>query len=216
MNILKLIENMAYKNFILRFIFSVIFIFIYLTFTLINFNFVFYLITIIYFFILIEIIIYFTYFRLLPLIYLLISYLFFVGINFNHDALLNFNFFILIVIIFDIFCYVIGKALGKKKLTDISPNKTYEGLIGGTLISFLISLLYAYTFQFKIDLGLILFIFLIIITSFFGDIIESYFKRKNKLKNSSKLIPGHGGVFDRFDSFLFSIIFYTVSHNYFI
>ena len=70
--------------------------------------------------------------------------------------------------------------------------------------------------QIKIDLGLILFIFLIIITSFSGDIIESYFKRKNKLKNSSKLIPGHGGVFDRFDSFLFSIIFYTVSHNYFI
>ena len=114
MSIIKLIENMAYKNFILRFIFSVIFIFIYLTFTLISFNYVFYLISLIYFFILIEIIIYFKHFRLLPLIYLLISYLFFIGINFNHDILLNFNFFILIVIIFDIFCYIIGKTLGKK------------------------------------------------------------------------------------------------------
>ena len=44
-----------------------------------------------------------------------------------------------------------------------------------------------------------------------GDIVESYFKRKNDLKNSSEFIPGHGGVFDRFDSFLFSIIIYSIS-----
>ncbi len=54
---------------------------------------------------------------------------------------------------------------------------------------------------------------MIIISAFIGDIIESFFKRKNNLKNSSNLIPGHGGVFDRFDSFLFSIIFYTVYIN---
>ena len=47
--------------------------------------------------------------------------------------------------------------------------------------------------------------------AFTGDIIESYFKRKNKIKNSSEMIPGHGGIFDRFDSFLFSIIFYSIS-----
>ena len=53
----------------------------------------------------------------------------------------------------------------------------------------------------------------IIFSSLSGDLIESYFKRKNELKNSSSLIPGHGGLFDRFDSFLFSIIFYSISIN---
>ena len=48
-------------------------------------------------------------------------------------------------------------------------------------------------------------------SAFVGDIIESYFKRKNLIKNSSELIPGHGGIFDRFDSFLFSIIIYSIS-----
>ena len=55
---------------------------------------------------------------------------------------------------------------------------------------------------------------MIIIFAFIGDILESYFKRINFLKNSSGLIPGHGGVFDRFDSFLFAIIFYSISTKY--
>ena len=51
---------------------------------------------------------------------------------------------------------------------------------------------------------------MIILTAFIGDLIESFFKRKSNIKNSSEFIPGHGGVFDRFDSFVFSIIFYSV------
>ena len=54
---------------------------------------------------------------------------------------------------------------------------------------------------------------MIIIAAFLGDLLESFFKRKNNLKDSSELIPGHGGVFDRFDSFLFSIIFYSITLN---
>ena len=65
-----------------------------------------------------------------------------------------------------------------------------------------------------INFSLIIFICLIILTAFIGDIIESIFKRINNLKNSSELIPGHGGLFDRFDSFLFSIIFYSISINF--
>ena len=99
------------------------------------------------------------------------------------------------------------------QLTKISPKKTYEGLLGGIVSSFLFSLLFSYIFKIKINFSLIVFILLIILSAFIGDILESYYKRKNNIKNSSKLIPGHGGVFDRFDSFLFSIIFFSISNN---
>ena len=204
---------MVYNNIFLRILFSTIFILVYFLCLYINFQFVFYLIFLIYFFIFIEIYIYFNKYKLIPLIYILISLIFFINIDFNKDIFLNFNLFILTVITFDIFSYIIGKIFGRKKLTKISPNKTYEGLIGGMLISFFISLLFSLILKIFINIELLIFIFFIILSSFVGDIIESYFKRKNNIKNSSEFIPGHGGVFDRFDSFLFSIIFYSVSIN---
>ena len=204
---------MVYNNIFLRILFSTIFILVYFLCLYINFQFFFYLIFLIYFFIFIEIYIYFNKYKLIPLIYILISLTFFINIDFSKDIFLNFNLFILTVITFDIFSYIIGKIFGRKKLTKISPNKTYEGLIGGMLISFSISLLFSLILKIFINIELLIFIFFIILSSFVGDIIESYFKRKNNIKNSSEFIPGHGGVFDRFDSFLFSIIFYSVSIN---
>ena len=147
----------------------------------------------------------------MPFLYIFISFAFFIAIDFDKIILLNFNLFILIVISFDIFSYVIGKNFGKNKLTKISPNKTYEGLFGGFIISLFLSLLFAFIFEIIVNIELIFYILLIILCAFTGDIIESYFKRKNDLKNSSEFIPGHGGVFDRFDSFLFSIIIYSIS-----
>ncbi len=111
------------------------------------------------------------------------------------------------------FSYVIGNLFGKKKLIKISPNKTYEGLLGGLISSIFISLIFSHYFNIAINIKLLIFILIIIISAFLGDIIESFYKRKNNLKNSSELIPGHGGVFDRFDSFSFSIIFYSISIN---
>ena len=214
MSILKLIENMAYNNFILRLLFSLLFIALYSFCVLINFKFVFYLIFLIYFVILMEIYIYFKIDKIFPLIYILVSFLFFITIKFNPENFLNFNLYILIVITFDIFSYVIGKNYGKNKLIKISPNKTYEGLLGGMFTSLLVSLFFSFLFNININIELIVFILLIILSALFGDLIESYFKRKNNLKNSSEFIPGHGGVFDRFDSFLFSIIIYAVSINF--
>ncbi|MDA9742502.1 phosphatidate cytidylyltransferase, partial [Pelagibacteraceae bacterium] len=107
-----------------------------------------------------------------------------------------------------------GNFFGKNQLLKISPNKTIEGFIGGFIFSVLISLLFSIYFKLNINLNLFAFIILLILSAFIGDIIESYYKRKNNLKNSSDYIPGHGGVFDRFDSFLFSIIIYSISINY--
>ena len=109
-----------------------------------------------------------------------------------------------------VFSYFFGKAIGKTKLINISPKKTIEGLVGGVIASSLFAIIFSYYFEILINIQLIIYIFLIIFSSLSGDLIESYFKRKNNLKNSSNIIPGHGGVFDRFDSFLFSIIVYSI------
>ena len=205
---------MVYSNFILRLLFSSIFIIVYFIFAYIDFKYVFFLILLIYFLIFIEIYLYFKTFKLLPLFYITISFLFFIMIDFRKEIFLNFNLFILTVITFDIFSYIVGKSFGKNKLTKISPNKTIEGLLGGIFISLFCSLLFSYIFEININTKLVIFILLNISFAFVGDIIESYFKRKNNFKNSSELIPGHGGVFDRFDSFLFSIIFYSISFSF--
>ena len=201
---------MAYKNFFLRLFFSFIFVIIYLSVSYIDFIQVFYLIVIIYFGIIIEIILNFKKYKTIPLLYIFISFIFFILINFNDLTFLNFNSFIFTVITFDIFSYIIGKSFGKTKLIKISPNKTLEGLLGGFFISLALSLTFAYFFNIIINIQFLGLTVFIIIFSFIGDIIESYFKRKNNLKNSSELIPGHGGIFDRFDSFLFSIISYSL------
>ena len=135
-------------------------------------------------------------------------------IDFDTKNLIKFNLFISIIILFDSFSYIIGKIFGKTKIAfSFSPNKTLEGLIGGIFFSFIISIFYCIIFNINISLYLILFIFLIIFSSFIGDMIESYFKRINNLKNSSNYLPGHGGFFDRFDSLIFSILTYSIFNN---
>ncbi len=205
---------MAYKNFFFRFIFSIIFILIYLLILSIDFELIFYLILLIFFFICIEIILNFKTLKFIPIISLIISLYFLFNINFSYEEIYKFNLFVVTVISFDTFSYTTGKLYGKTKILSISPNKTLEGLIGGILFSVFFSLAYCLFFNFLFDLKLIIFILTLIILAFIGDIVESFFKRKNNLKNSSNFIPGHGGIFDRFDSFLFSIIFYSISNNY--
>ena len=202
---------MVYNNFFLRLLFSSIFICIYCIFAYINFKYIYYLIILIYILIFIEIYLHFKLYKILPIIYLFISFIFFIIIDFDKIIFLNFNLFILIIISFDIFSYIIGKNFGKNTFTKISPNKTFEGLFGGALTSIFLSLLFSFIFEIPINIELIFYIFVIILSAFIGDIIESFFKRKNNLKNSSEFIPGHGGVSDRFDSFLFTIIIYSIS-----
>ncbi len=204
---------MVYKNFLLRLLFTFLFISLYLLISYINFYYIFYLILIIYFLIFLEIYIYFIKYKLIIILYVILSFSSFLFIDFSNSEFKNFNLFIFIVITFDTFSYLIGSYFGRNKLTYISPNKTIEGFFGGIISSLCLSLILSYYLNFSINFNLTLYILLIIFAAFAGDIVESFFKRKNFLKNSSELIPGHGGVFDRFDSFLFSIIFYSISIN---
>ena len=121
------------------------------------------------------------------------------------------KFFLLIVVICvstDIGGYIFGNIFKGPKLSSISPNKTYAGVIGGFSLSFVSAL----TFVMYFDIGstfytnkpifflIILFISLISQT---GDLIISYFKRKAKLKDTGKILPGHGGLLDRIDGLIF-------------
>ena len=205
---------MAYKNFIIRSLVGLLILFVYSITLIINYNLIFYLIIFLYLIIFVEINLFFKKNRILILIYLLISLIFFLNIGFNKDNIYNFNFMILIIITFDIFSYVIGTKYGSTKiLKTISPKKTLEGLVGGIIFSLLFSISLIILFKNEINFSIVLFILIIILSSFTGDIIESYFKRINNLKNSSNFLPGHGGFFDRFDSLIFSMIPYTVFSN---
>jgi phosphatidate cytidylyltransferase len=108
----------------------------------------------------------------------------------------------LILCIFDGFSQVSGQLFGKTKLFPaISPNKTVEGLIGGSLIA----ILSAFVFKSLIiapQINAILFAVVVIIFAFFGDAAKSVYKRKYNVKDFSNLIPGHGGFLDRFDSLI--------------
>ncbi|MBZ9619496.1 phosphatidate cytidylyltransferase [Psychroflexus lacisalsi] len=108
----------------------------------------------------------------------------------------------------DSFAYLVGKNFGKTKLFErISPKKTIEGFLGGAIAAIIIS----YLIFIYIDLlPLWAWIMLAVIVSIFGtlgDLVQSKFKRKADVKDSGKIMPGHGGIFDRMDSMLFSSTF---------
>ena len=110
----------------------------------------------------------------------------------------------------DIGGYIFGKILKGPRLTKISPKKTYSGVFGSFLISLLSALIYIKYLGQKSRIVLesdpIFIIFLILFISLvsqIGDLIISYFKRKAKLKDTGKIIPGHGGFLDRIDGIIF-------------
>ena len=128
----------------------------------------------------------------------------------------NFLFIILICIFTDVGGYSFGKILKGPKLTKISPNKTYSGVIGSFFISLIGTSIYLY-YNEKIDTNIIdlnyysIFIILIIsLVSQIGDLIISYFKRSEKIKDTGKVLPGHGGIFDRIDGLMFVVIIATI------
>ena len=202
---------MVYKNLFNRLLFSflflaVFFIALYSKYLLLGLG------TIIYLFIFYEILKFFkTYFKFI-LFYLFSSYLFFLLYFFNFYDYKLFNIFVLTIILLDSFSYFTGIIIGKYYIfKSISPKKTLEGYLGGIFFTNILILSYIFLFQKEYEITiLLLFVNLIILTSILGDLIQSYFKRKNNIKDSSNFLPGHGGYFDRFDSFLFSIIFLTI------
>ena len=124
----------------------------------------------------------------------------------------HFVFILFICILTDIGGYIFGKFFKGPKISKISPNKTYSGMIGSLLFSILIMTIVTYfsnlfPSSIKTSINLILLIIIISITSQIGDFSISYFKRLSKIKNSGNLIPGHGGLLDRIDGMIFAFPF---------
>ena len=128
---------------------------------------------------------------------------------FNNRNTISLIFIILICISTDTGGFIFGKLLGGKKLTQISPNKTYSGALGSFFLSITIGHIY-YTF-FKeyliLEINYLIFIIIISLISQFGDLIISFIKRKAKLKDTGSILPGHGGILDRIDGVLIALPF---------
>lgn len=101
--------------------------------------------------------------------------------------------------------YLTGSLLGKHKLVEkISPNKTWEGAIGGAILGLVTAIVASQIFELFGFKQAIVLALLIIISGVFGDLTESLIKRHFEVKDSGKFLPGHGGLLDRFDSMLFA------------
>lgn len=104
--------------------------------------------------------------------------------------------------------YVTGSLIGKTKLLPrISPNKTWEGSIGGVIVTFLTALVLSYFFTEKTITDWLVLAGIVAVFGSIGDLIESMLKRSVGVKDSGNLMPGHGGVLDRFDAFIFMLPF---------
>lgn len=155
-------------------------------------------------------------------LYLLGSVLF-IGLSFNllilirNYSVTHFAYLMIVACFTDTFALLVGKLIGKNKLAEkVSPNKTVEGFVGGTLMGTFIGVLYYLTvINNSIPFNNILIVTLTLsVIGQFGDLVFSQIKRYYHQKDFSNLIPGHGGILDLFDSIVFvavtAILFLTI------
>lgn len=148
----------------------------------------------------------------------LIGGIFFLGISFSLLIIIRsislelLIYLFLITIMTDTYAYITGCLIGKHKLLkEVSPNKTWEGLIGGTIFGVIIASTFYYTVidqSISLNILVIVTLFLSIIGQF-GDLCFSAIKRYYNVKDFSNIMPGHGGILDRFDSIIFVLLAFS-------
>ncbi len=148
------------------------------------------------------------------LLFLGVSFQTIIGLREKNANMLNY--LIIIPIITDIFAYLTGLLIGKRKIApNISPNKTIEGSLGGTILGTIMGTIFYLNFINKEDMIKALVIsFILSIVGQLGDLFFSKIKREHKIKDYSNLIPGHGGVLDRFDSLIFVILAFIIIQKF--
>jgi len=143
----------------------------------------------------------------LPLLYPLVSFLTLLAL-YTEYGIEVFWWMLFVVASADVGAYYVGRAFGKTKFCETSPNKTLEGVAGGIVLAAILGPIFA------IDgityWGTLVISIIVAIASIFGDLFESYLKREADVKDSGDILPGHGGVLDRTDGFLFASIIMLV------
>ena len=149
-----------------------------------------------------------TFIYLYLLICILAVFLFILLVSSIENISLKVIEIIVTIWIFDTFCYLGGKTFnGKKLMPNISKGKTFNGLYSGIIATLVISGLYYLVFY--NDLSMVAFLVVpVIILSFIGDLVVSILKRSVNIKDSGNMMPGHGGIVDRMDSFVFVFFFF--------
>jgi phosphatidate cytidylyltransferase len=145
--------------------------------------------------------------KLAPFLYPSISMLFLFSLykDFGMSVLV---WLVVVVALTDTSAYFVGKSMGKTPFSPTSPNKTWEGVIGGILIASIVGTLVGqiyYGWQMALLTS-----FLVSASSIWGDLFESYLKREAGVKDSGTIFPGHGGVLDRLDGYLFGAVVMVV------
>tara|TARA_B100001027_G_scaffold207876_2_gene172680 strand:+ start:560 stop:1210 length:651 start_codon:yes stop_codon:yes gene_type:complete len=154
---------------------------------------------------------YFTCLFTLAYLVILFSLILDIFVSNKTDEKIFLYFIIIVCISTDIGGFTFGKLFKGKKLTKISPNKTYSGLIGSYFLSLITSLFMFIDYFHSNEI----FLFSLIISSISqgGDLFISFLKRKANFKDTGNLLPGHGGVLDRLDGFIFGIPFGLILFN---
>jgi len=150
---------------------------------------------------------------MLPFLYPVSGILFFL-ILYQDFGIIAMGWLLVTVAMTDMFAFFVGKMIGKRKFCDTSPNKTLEGVSGGIIFATASG---TFVGMMIVPFWIALFVtFFTSLSSIFGDLFESYLKRRAGVKDSGDILPGHGGILDRIDGYLFAAVVMVITLRSFI
>ena len=123
---------------------------------------------------------------------------------------------LVIVVLANTGAFFVGKSVGKKQFSPTSPNKTLEGVIGGIAFATVAGTIMGYFLELVSFFVAVIVSFSTAVGAIFGDLFESYLKREAGVKDSGDILPGHGGVLDRLDGYLFGSIVMLITLRAFL